>query len=97
MEAKAVKNASSFFNSAVIANSKMDSCVLMRIREKCFVAFNALLVCSFVLVVSDVKVPQIFFRFTCNCLRWLNTVLEVCEHMSFAKSCMARERLQLTS
>ena len=66
-----------FFNSAVIANSKMDYCVLMRIREKYFVAFNALLVYSFVLVVSDVKVPQIFFRFTCNCLRWLNTALEV--------------------
>ena len=86
-----------FFNSAVIANSKMGYCVLMRVREKCFVAFNALLVCSFVLVVTDVKVPQFFFRFTCNCLRWLNTVLEVCEHMLCAKSCMARERLQFTS
>ena len=39
-----------------------DSCVPMRIREKCFAEFNALLVFSFVPVVSDVKVPQIFFQ-----------------------------------
>ena len=63
-----------------------DSCVPMRIREKCFAEFNALLVFSFVPVVSDVKIPQIFSRFTCNCLRWLTTVLVVCEYVSFAKS-----------
>ena len=96
MEAKAVKNASSFFNSAVIANSKMDSCVLMRIREKCFVAFNALLVCSFVLVVSDVKDPANFFQVYLQ-------LSKVADH-SFGSLLVcvicqikARERLQLTS